>query len=138
MEERPINDVSYETFLREEKLMGSRCADCHTLFVPPRSICTECGSFSTSWVSVKGAGVLKAFTCISVGPPLMSREGFSRKRPYCTGVIELDEGPRIVGRIEKVETSKPETIRIGMPLKATYLHRELDGQETTFLAFEPA
>ena len=68
----------------------------------------------------------------------MNREGFSRKRPYCTGVIELDEGPRIVGRIEKVETSKPETIRIGMPLKATYLHRELDGQETTFLAFEPA
>jgi uncharacterized OB-fold protein len=28
MEERPFSDISYEQFLSEEKLMGSRCKKC--------------------------------------------------------------------------------------------------------------
>lgn len=138
MEERLFNDISFEQFLNEHRLMGSRCVKCGTLFVPPRPICITCAGNDMEWVEVAGEGKLVAFTCIAVGPPFMRQEGYGRNRPYCTGVIELNEGPRVVARIEEVDTRRPETIRVGMPLRVKYLHRDEGGIDTTSLAFAPA
>jgi uncharacterized OB-fold protein len=137
MEERPISDVSYRQFLNSEKLMGSRCKGCGALFVPPHPVCTKCHSTNMDWVELKGRGNLAAFTCIFVGPPSMVQQGYDRKHPYCSGVVELDEGPRIVARIEEVDASKPETIRIGTPLTVTYLHHGEGEEMNTVLAFKP-
>ncbi|MFC1969935.1 Zn-ribbon domain-containing OB-fold protein [Chloroflexota bacterium] len=137
MEERPFNDISYEQFLNEEKLMGSRCKKCGTLFVPPRSICIKCYATEMEWVEMKGKGKLAAFTCISVGPPFMIAEGYDRKRPYVSGVVALEEGTRAVARIEGVDGSKPETIKIGAPLQVEFLHRGEGDNLETFLAFKP-
>jgi uncharacterized OB-fold protein len=137
MEERPFNDISYEQFLNEEKLMGSRCKKCGALSVPPRSICIKCYSSQMDWVEIKGKGKLAAFTCISVGPPFMIAEGYDRKRPYVSGVVALEEGTRVVARIEGVDGSKPETIKIGAPLQVEFLHRGEGDNLTTFLAFKP-
>jgi uncharacterized OB-fold protein len=137
MEERPFNDISYEQFLNEEKLMGSRCKKCGALSVPPRSICIKCYSSQMDWVEIKGKGKLAAFTCISVGPPFMIAEGYDRKRPYVSGVVALEEGTRVVARIEGVDGSKPETIKIGAPLQVEFLHRGEGDSLTTFLAFKP-
>ena len=35
MEDRPFSDISYELFLNQEKLMGSKCKGCGTQYVPP-------------------------------------------------------------------------------------------------------
>ena len=86
---------------------------------------------------MRGDGKLVAFTCISIGPPAMQEEGYSRDNPYCTGVVQLDESPRIVARIEGVDTRNPETIQIGVPLTAIYLHRGSGEDRTTQLAFQP-
>ena len=137
MEERPFNDISYEQFLNEEKLMGSRCKKCGALSLPPRSICIKCYSSQMDWVEIKGKGKLAAFTCISVGPPFMIAEGYDRKRPYVSGVVALEEGTRVVARIEGVDGSKPETIEIGAPLQVEFLHRGEEDNLTTFLAFKP-
>jgi uncharacterized OB-fold protein len=137
MEERPFNDISYEQFLNEEKLMGSRCKKCGALSVPPRSICIKCYSSQMDWVEIKGKGKLAAFTCISVGPPFMIAEGYDRKRPYVSGVVALEEGTRVVARIEGVDGNKPETIKIGAPLQVEFLHRGEGDNLTTFLAFKP-
>ncbi len=138
MEERPFNDISYERFLSEEKLMGSRCSKCGVLFVPPRSICIECHGTEMEWVEVKGKGKLAAFTCIAIGPPLMIKEGYDRQHPYVSGVVQLEERVRVVARIEGVDGSKPETITIGTPLQVEFLHRGEGENSTTFLAFSPA
>jgi uncharacterized OB-fold protein len=138
MEDRPFNDISYERFLSEDKLMGSRCQKCDSLFVPPRSICINCHSFEMKWTKMKGKGKLVAFTCIAIGPPFMMREGFDRKHPYVTGVVELEEGARVVGRIEGVDGTRPENIEIGIPLKLEFLHRGEGANSTTFLAFRPS
>jgi uncharacterized OB-fold protein len=137
MAERPFSDISYEQFLNEEKLMGSRCKKCGGLFAPPRPICVMCHGSEMEWVEMEGKGNLRAFTCIAVVPPSMMEEGFGRDRPYCSGVVELEEGPRVVARIEDVDTNKPEDVKLGMPLRAKFLHRGAGENRKTFLAFSP-
>jgi uncharacterized OB-fold protein len=136
MQETSFSDRSYQQYLRQEKLMGSRCGDCDTVFVPPRSICIHCHGFDMDWVEMQGTGKLAAFTCIAIGPPFMIAEGYNRKKPYCSGVVELDEGARVVARIEGVDVKSPENIKIGMPLKADFLHRGEDDRQHTYLAFK--
>ena len=89
------------------------------------------------WVEMKGKGKLSAFTCIAVGPPFMIAEGYDRKHPYCSGVVELDEGVRVVARIEGVDATKPEDIKVGMPLTVRFLHRGEGDTRRTYLAFAP-
>ena len=137
MEEKPMSDHTFEQFLNEDKLMGSRCTACDTLFVPPRAICPQCHRSEMEWVEMEGTGKLAAFTTISIGPPSMIEEGHDRNNPYCSGVVKLAEGPRVVGRIEGVDTLTPENIEIGTPLKVKFLHRGTDENPTTVLAFAP-
>lgn len=137
MEERPFSDIAYERFLSEEKLMGSRCKGCGALFVPPRPICIQCYGSEMEWVEMKGRGELRAFTCISVVPPSMVEEGYGRNNPYCSGVVALEEGPRVVARIVGVDTNRSEEIKVGMPLGAKFLHRGEGEHARTFLAFKP-
>ena len=137
MATQPISDFGFEAFLRDEKLMGSTCCRCGATFVPPRPLCAECHHTEMQWTGMKGAGRLVALTSISIGPPAMQEEGFNRKNPYCTGVVELNEGPRIVARIEGVDARNPESIKIGTPVTADYLHRGEGEERKTQLAFRP-
>ncbi len=137
MEEKPISVIYFDQFLNEEKLMGSRCKKCGAVFLPPRPICIKCYANDMEWTQMKGKGELVTFTSISIGPPWMVEQGYDREHPYCSGVVELDEGVRIDARIEGVDASKPETIKIGMPLTVEFLHRGEGENLKTFLAFKP-
>ena len=137
MEERAFSDIAYQQFLNEEKIMGSSCKECGARFVPPRSICVNCYRSDMEWVEIKGKGRLAAFTSITVAPPFMMAQGYDRNNPYCSGVVELEDGGRVDARIEGVDASKPQDIKIGMPLKAKFLHRGEGENLETYLAFEP-
>lgn len=138
MEDRPFTDASYEQFLNEEKIMGSRCKKCQALYVPPRPVCLKCGGGDMEWAQMSGRGKLAAFTCIGIGPSFMAEEGYDRKNPYCTGVVELEENVRMDARIEGVDARNPETIRVGTPMTAEFLHRGEGESQRTFPAFRPA
>lgn len=133
MEDRPFNDISYNRFIEEKKLMGSRCRQCDARYVPPRAVCVQCFGRDMAWVEFQGQGRLEAFTCIHVVPPAMEALGYGRQHPYLSGVVALDEGGRVDARIEGVDTEHPEKIQVGLRLKATYLK---EGNHTV-LAFEP-
>lgn len=137
MGERPINDITFGQYLNDEKLMGSKCKKCGEKYFPPRSICIKCYSREMEWVDMKGKGKLLAFTCIAVAPAFMAREGYNRKHPYCSGVVELVEGVRIAARIEGINSTQPETIKIGTPLSVEFLHRGEGEGRKTYLAFKP-
>ena len=137
MEERPISTLSFHQFLNEEKLMGSKCKKCGVLFSPPRPICFECFSREMEWAELKGKGKLLTFTSINIGPSWMAEQGYDRSHPYCSGVVGLEEGVNIDARIEGVDASNPETIKIGMPLTVDFLHHGEGEKMTTFLAFRP-
>jgi hypothetical protein len=138
MEEKAFSDIAYQQYLEQEKLMGSRCQKCEARYVPPRSICVKCYSSDMEWVEMKGKGKLAAFTCISIAPPFMIEQGYNRKNPYISGVVELEEGGRVDARIEGLDPGKPEEIKVGMPLRVKYLHRDVGEKKETYLAFEPA
>jgi scaffold protein (connect acetoacetyl-CoA thiolase and HMG-CoA synthase) len=137
MEQRALSDISYERFLGEEKLMGSNCKQCGAVYAPPRPTCVKCHKSDMEWIEMKGKGKLVAFTCISIGPSFMIEEGYNRKNPYCVGVVELDEGPRVDARIEGVEPSKPDRIKVGTAMRVKFLHRGENMDKKTYLAFEP-
>jgi len=137
MEERPFNDTSYGQFLKEWRIMGSKCKKCGALALPPRPICISCFGSRMEWVQFKGTGRLSAFTSIVVAPPYMAKEGFSRNNPYVVGVVELDEGVKTVARIVGVDAKKPEEIKVGTPLKAEFLERGEGPDKKTVLSFKP-
>jgi len=137
VEEKSFSDISYQQFLNEEKLMGSKCKQCGALYAPPRPICIKCHGMEMQWIELKGKGELVAFTCIAVGPPFMVQEGYDRKHPYISGVVELEERVKVDARIEEVDGSNPEAIRIGTPLVVKFLHRGEGENRRTFLAFRP-
>ncbi|MCB0193589.1 MAG: Zn-ribbon domain-containing OB-fold protein [Anaerolineae bacterium] len=128
----------YYDYLADHKIMGTRCVDNGNLFVPPRAMCPDSHSTNMEWAEVKGSGTLRAFTVIGVGPTAMVEAGYNIKNPYCAGIVELEEGPSVAGQILGVDVSKPETIKIGMPLKAAFVERGEGDAKRTYLAFEPA
>lgn len=137
MEERAFTDASYEHFLNEEKVMGSRCKKCQSIYLPPRPICIKCNQNDMEWIEMKGTGKLLAFTCISIGPSFMREEGFDRNNPYCSGVVELEEKVRIDALIDGFDNKNPESIKIGTPVTAKFLHRGEGEKTRTFPAFRP-
>jgi hypothetical protein len=137
METKPFNDHSYEAFLAEEKIMGARCKKCGKVALPPRPICISCHSSDMEWVQFQGKGKLAAFTSISVAPPAMAKEGFGRNNPYLVGVVELEEGNKIVGRIVGLDAKKPENIQVGSPLKAEFIPAGTGSNQTNSLVFKP-
>lgn len=116
MTDDAISDSAFAAFLKQGQLQGSRCTACDAVFVPPRGMCPQCHMADMQWTPMTGTGRLIAFTCIAIGPPWMAARGYDREHPYCSAVIELDEGPRLAARIEGVDTNRPEDIRIGTRL----------------------
>ena len=136
--EKDFTIESYLEFLRSKKLMGSKCKKCGEMYVPVRKLCTKCNSVDMEWVEMSGKGNVAAFTSITVGTPFFVTKGYDRKNPYCFSVIQLEEGPMVSGQLVGVDESKPETINVGLPVKAKFLETELKGETRIDLGFEPA
>lgn len=114
--------------LKEKRLMGSKCKECNALFVPSRPVCLQCGSTNLEWIESKGEGSLETFTVIHV-PPV----SLLTKAPYVVGIVRLDEGVSIMGRIVDVDPTEPEKIKLGMRVKVVVIEEN----EKTVLAFKP-
>ena len=109
--------------INNSQLNGTKCVDCGYLMLPPRPLCTECGSTNMESYIFKEKGVVKALTTETV--PL-SR--FKERCPTTVGIILLDDGPMISGLIIDVEK-----VEVGCRVKATYIE---DG-ERKILGFKP-
>jgi hypothetical protein len=111
MSERSFSSASFYAFLREGKLMGSRCKSTGQLYLPPRALCPTTYTNDMEWAELSGRGKLVAFTTIHFGLARMT--GYDRDHPYCTGIVELEEGVRISAFIQGVDGHHPETISVG-------------------------
>jgi uncharacterized OB-fold protein len=123
MKEIPFTIASFDNFLSERKLMASRCVSCGALWLPPRPICLKCKGDEMEWKELGGKGTLVAFTVIGVGPMPMIDAGYGRDNPYCVGIVQVEEGPRIGAQILGVDVAHPENIKIGTPVAADFVER---------------
>ena len=132
---RPFTAASFNQYLAEHKLMGTRCSDCDATYIPPRAICPACRGDALEWVELSGAGKLAAFTSIYVGPSAMVAEGYDRNNPYVAGIVELNEGIKVSARILGMDARQPDVAWIGKPLAVAFLDRGEGEQKSTVLAF---
>lgn len=91
-----IDDESrpYWNGLKDKKLFIQQCGDCHKSIFYPRSICPHCFSDNINWLEANGTGTIYSFTTVhqGYGP-------FKGENPYTVGIVELDEGVRMMTRI---------------------------------------
>ncbi len=80
--------------LAEGRLLATRCEACERLSFPPKRHCPACRNRSTVWQELGGTGVLYSLTRIHAAP-----RTFAAEIPYGVGVIDLDEGVRLVTRM---------------------------------------
>jgi uncharacterized OB-fold protein len=92
------------------RFLGLRCGDCRTLTFPARSTCSLCGSIHLSPVEIAGRGEIRTFTVIRVAPL-----GF--KPPYVVALVELEDGPWVMGNLEGFEPDEAGMDLIGRQVK---------------------
>ena len=84
--------------LKEKKLLGLKCKECGTVTVPPKMVCRKCASPDMEVVELKGKGKIQTFTTCNVAP-----EGREDEVPYVILLVELDEGPWIMGNLTDID-----------------------------------
>ncbi len=70
------------------------CEGCQMLAIPPKYVCPHCYSEELVETKVSGAGRIYSYTTIHVPP-----ERFAAHAPYHIVLVDLDEGPRVTGRL---------------------------------------
>ena len=94
----PYTKVSeFTNYLKDGKLRGKHCTKCNAVYFPPRSECVKCMApeSEVEWLDFSGNGTLLTFTTIHAAPT-----GFETKVPYTIGVVDLEEGGRLLAWIE--------------------------------------
>jgi len=74
------------------------CDACKKAFIPPKYVCPHCYRTELREITVSGAGKIYSYTTIYIPP-----ETFADQAPYSVILVELDEGPRVTGRLEAGE-----------------------------------
>ena len=99
----------FAEYLQKGKLMGTQCIKCNEKYFPPRADCIKCMSDVIKWIEYSGKGTLQSHTKIYAAP-----KGFNDMAPYTIGVVDLDEGGRLLSWMKNIPD---EEIEIGMPVK---------------------
>ena len=95
-------------------LLIQRCKECRQHYFYPRPLCPHCLSREVEWVEASGRGKLHTFVVNQ-----RAARGFPAKGPYILGIVELDEGPRMMTNIIGVEPD-PKKLRCDMPVHVVF------------------
>lgn len=118
----PGPDAVFREALLAGRLSIQRCKACGSHVFFPRVLCTACGSASLDWVDASGLGTVYSTTVIRRSP----KQGGD----YNIVLVDLDEGPRAMSRVEGVP---PAEVRIGQRVRFEVLR---EGEEP-LLVFRP-
>lgn len=113
---RPRPGISHDTRFFWDGVNGGelriqRCRRCATLHHPPRVRCHRCGSYDFDFAVSSGRGVVYSF----VEPCHPRLPSFDY--PYVVGLVELEEGTRLITNIVDIDVEK---VEIGMPVELVF------------------
>lgn len=117
--EKPLPVIDHDSApyweaAQEGRLDIPLCGDCGKHHFYPRAICPHCHSDNLKFDTVSGRGEVHIFTIARrpAGP------AFAEDVPYVVALIELEEGPRMMSRIQ---TDNPESVQIGARVEVTFV-----------------
>lgn len=115
-------DREFEQHLREGRFMLQRSASSGEHVFYPRVAAPGTGAQDLQWVPASGRGTVYATTVVRPKPP---------QGAYNVALVDLDEGPRMMSRVESVP---PEAVHIGMRVQARIAQVD---QQAPSVVFDP-
>jgi uncharacterized OB-fold protein len=109
--------------LKDKKLLIQRCGDCGRSRFPPMPRCPYCASAKSTNIEAAGRGTI--YTWIVVHRAF--DPAFADEVPFTLATVDLEEGARIVGRLEDAPP------QFGMRVRATFFNHP----DWTELRFAP-
>lgn len=101
----------WRTRLHRYRLIGNKCVTCGEIFFPPRLVCSNCGSTKLEEYKLPERGKLVEYTVVFSAP-----KGYDVVVPYVVGIVELENGVRIIAQITDVDVNE---VREGMEVELT-------------------
>jgi uncharacterized OB-fold protein len=101
----PVSDSDSAEFwagCANGQLLISFCAACYRYFFYPRQHCPRCGNGTPTMRAVSGLGSIYAWTRVHRAPP-----AFRGEAPYVVALVDLDEGVRLMTRIDALGEAEP-------------------------------
>lgn len=95
--------------MSEPGVNGFRCPKCNWSDFFETKTCPQCHS-KVNEVLLSGRGKVASFTVIRYPP-----KGFEEEAPYIVGLVDLENGPRVIARI----TANPEEFKIAQAVQYT-------------------
>lgn len=120
----PDNAFWFEA-AKEHRLLIQRCARCGELRHPPGPACPKCRSYEWDTVDASGRGTVYSYV-VNHYPQVPAFD-----YPLPIGLIELEEGTRLVADLVAVE---PGDVHVGMPVEVEWQDHD---PELTLPAFRP-
>lgn len=102
----------YNEALKQNKLLGLKCQSCGAITVPPKMVCRQCTSPDIEVMELNGNGKIKSFTTVYV-----ASEGREDEVPYTIVLVELDDGPWIMGNLGDIDPTQATMELIGRKVK---------------------
>ena len=118
----PGPDAVFESYLRDGKLMLQRCRESGRFFFFPATLSPYSGTPDWEWAEVSGRGSVHTTTTV--------RRKAERGGDYNVCIVELDEGARMMSRIENID---PDDVVIGLRVAARIISEE----DTPLVVFIP-
>ncbi len=112
----------YSKAMKKDKLMGLKCNDCGNITCPPMMVCAECAGTNHEIVQLSGQGKIVTFTT-----SFIAAEGRENEVPYTIVMVELDEGPWIMGNLVSMDPKKVTMDVMGKPV--VFGHRIYPGDK---------
>jgi uncharacterized protein len=100
----------------EGRLLIQHCQECGERQFYPRAVCVACGS-EPEWEEASGRGTVHTFTIIRQN----GARPFRDELPYVVAIVELAEGPRMMGNVKGVAV---EDVYVGMEVTAYMVEAE--------------
>ena len=112
----------YNDALKQDRLLGLKCRTCGVIIVPPKMVCRACNSNDLEVIELQGKGKIRTYTTVNV-----AAEGREEEVPYVIVMVELVEGPWIMGNLDGIDPAGITMEIIGKQVSMS--HRVFEGDK---------
>jgi uncharacterized OB-fold protein len=116
----PAGDVDAAEFwdaLHRGVLLVSVCTACANRWLPPLATCPRCSSRAVTSEPAGGLGTLYSWTVVHRA----ADPAYAEETPYVVGLVTLDGGARIYGRVVGID---PSALHADQPLRLEIVDRD--------------